>query len=457
MVIVPARQKPKYGMAGIIPGHPLTPDFFLAMNEGGGNEVWDLLSKNNKHDFYSGGNPKWVGSGIDFDEDYEYIIVDNFNSVIPAGQPEGTIAFYIEKPTVAPTNFCYAYSVGTNFTTFSFLTNPAGTVPRIYFNGTNLIGSVTESIYDYKIIAVTWDVDAPTGNIKLYYDGVLISSDTGSISVPTSTDPLYVGNRGETATGRAFGAIMSGFYIKRRVLSGAEIASLSANPYQWMYNKSEALSRSIWYISGGGGDISGTASGLAVLAGLLEGSGILNGGSTGAGEATANIFGTGQLVALSEGICNVSATLFGSGSLSGQLNGTCNLLALLSGIGELSGLSEGICTIEGVLINATPTGEISGIIDGTSEITGNIFGTGYISGLSEGHAILSGNLIGLSIADISGLVEGNCILSGVLRDASQVIIGEITITFSSKSPRIIFASKQPEINFTSKKPYITFN
>ena len=243
MLYFPARHKPKFKNTGIIPGHKLTPDFFLAFNEDGGNTVWDLISKNpyNLDGTYT---PGWGEVGIYFNASRTHVNGPLFNSLIPANS-DVTILFGYKNFIIPDWNTFL--TAGDTYLNFSFYCNSSGIYTTIN-DGES--GSLSYSNYqNHEVLGFTHDNSGGV-TTKFYGDGELLGTDTSGRSITDLSLIFNIGGNPGQSLAYA-GGIYKWFYVKIGVLSDAEIASLSANPWQWTYDKSEMLIRSVWVISEG--------------------------------------------------------------------------------------------------------------------------------------------------------------------------------------------------------------
>lgn len=94
-------------------------------------------------------------------------------------------------------------------------------------------GSVV--VGNYYDVLVTYDASSPANAPVFYLNGKQVSSSLttsapSGVATESTTGPYLLGNR--IQLDRAFGGLMQGFYIWDRVLAPAEVASISANPWQ---------------------------------------------------------------------------------------------------------------------------------------------------------------------------------------------------------------------------------
>lgn len=248
MLYIPAKHKPKFGQAGIIPAHPLVPDFFLALNEGGGNQVWDFISKK-PYDFDVTYSPSWNEVGVEFNSNHEHIIGPPLNEIFSAGS-NGTILFGF-KDTGGSPYLNYFITVDNDPSIFLWNFYSASNLTYVYINGQ--FGSSWQLGYlAYKVLGITWeDVGGGIVRVRFYGDGKYLDYTDLTTSFPNSSYPILIGSRNGGSNTYFAGGIYKYLYIKDKRLSYAEIASLSANPYRWMYDKSEMLIRSVWAVNGG--------------------------------------------------------------------------------------------------------------------------------------------------------------------------------------------------------------
>lgn len=242
MLYAPCTSKPRYGDAGIIPGHPLTPDFALLMNEGGGNAVWNLIGKG-KYDFDTTYTPSWDATGVKFDANRLHINGPALNDVLPAGCTSFTIFFRVKNLSGDPSSgrfylYCsgYAFALTIDISNINF-----------YVNASVLLNS-----YDADILAgTTYCITVSGSAVALYKDGEVSAYSSSGVAIPTSTDTLEIGAR--NSDNRYSNAIFECFCIFQKALTDTEVLRLHHKSYCWLYSRSEQLIRSVWAVSAGGG------------------------------------------------------------------------------------------------------------------------------------------------------------------------------------------------------------
>lgn len=250
MLYVPCRQKPHYGDAGIIPGHPLMPKFALLLNESGGNTVYGLLDKKS-YAFDSTSIPDWSDNGVRFNANRKHINGPPMNSIWPANS-NGAIIFGYKRLSGTPASYYYFVTLDGSPTTFTFQIDFSSNVISLYINGSAIALSDAYTNYiNSMVIAVTWNIVGANIYINFYSDGILRGQNSGNPVFPNSSSILNIGGRADS-DGRYANGIYDYFYCYDRALSDYEILLLSKQPYSFLYSKTEQLIRPVWSIDGGG-------------------------------------------------------------------------------------------------------------------------------------------------------------------------------------------------------------
>ena len=236
--MISARHKPKFGQAGIISGHPLIPSFYCLFNEGGGVTTFSNIGVPLN---FVGTNNFWKADYIDLTSTGRIIS----SSDIPITLGTGSYSLIASIASSATGSYNSVITFG-------------GYDPQWYFNSSgylaiydaNATGNGSTACNDGKFHIVAWVRNGTGANeVDLYVDGVFDTTMTHPDSISTITD-LRVGY---SSSGEYLNGKVKLFYLYDRALSGGEIANLSANPYQWLYDKSEMLIRSVWAVAAGGG------------------------------------------------------------------------------------------------------------------------------------------------------------------------------------------------------------
>jgi hypothetical protein len=214
--------------------HPLSRGLvmWLPMNEGAGERVNDI-SGNGNHGAFAGitqgETSGWTGGAhgraVRFDASDDRIVVPDSESLSITGAitlcawvnitsfaDHGTI---IGKGTSYPNPYAFAYYSDKRI----ILTRGNGASQGYLESTATLVGGKPE------FVCASWG----GGSIKLYFDGVLRDSNSGSN--PTVTDDgqsLYLGRRRDNVV--PFGGSMWHLRIYNRALANSEIAQLYADP-----------------------------------------------------------------------------------------------------------------------------------------------------------------------------------------------------------------------------------
>ncbi len=250
MLITPATYKPKFGDAELIPDHPIVPNIKLALlfNEGGGNIVWDLVSKK-PYSFDATYKPLWDADGVKFSATARHIDGPPLNSILSAGS-NGTILLGY-KHTNIPLSYYVLFSVGDSINVFCCysVATGYGDGMSLRLNNIYISNPDIDNFMNAKILGLTWYSSGANVYVTFYKDGKNVGGANATTSFPDSSLSLSIGGAGNLAN-RFAGGIYDFFYVINRVLSEPEIASISANPNQIVYDKSEMLVRSIWALGG---------------------------------------------------------------------------------------------------------------------------------------------------------------------------------------------------------------
>jgi len=215
---------------------------WLPMDEGSGNTTYDYSGNNNNGTLYNGSTicggidncPLWVdgliGKAISFDGVDDYVNIPSSPSlsglntitlsvwVNPTKTTEGTIASKHDNYQnrewqlyINPYTYKYTFQVVDNSTnTFSEVAGILATAGK----WTHIVG-----VYN-------------NGDLRIYCDGVLISSATTNKIIRVTNAPIRIGNRADDA--RYYGGIIDEVLIYNRALSEEEIKELY---YEGLTNK----------------------------------------------------------------------------------------------------------------------------------------------------------------------------------------------------------------------------
>jgi len=197
---------------------------YYTFNESSGNSVYDYSGNGNNGNI---NGAAWIKGKHDyalhFDGEDDYVVVPDSNSlnltdaftfeawIYPRsfGEIQGGIildknsaayAFYLRNVTSDPEKI--AITLGGNQ----------------YFSNNNSI-----VLDEWQHVAVTFDRSLSSNQIKFYVDGVEAGTATRTKTVPSNTQPLYVGNRGDLK--RTFNGAIDEVRTYNRALSGGEIQS----------------------------------------------------------------------------------------------------------------------------------------------------------------------------------------------------------------------------------------
>lgn len=223
-------EKPKYGVE-LISGHSLTFRLKMALllNEGGGNYIWDSVSKKS-FDFDSSYRPIWSNDGVAFTGNRIHINTLPLNSVLQASA-SGTVLFgykYLSTPTVY-----YIFKTGeSTIFNFALTWDSAGSGITIWINDIAVGYFTTPTNYQTgKVLGFSWYSSGGNIYVNLYKDGAYLGQTNQTATFPNSTDVINIGARTDS-DGRYAGGVINWFNIWDRTLSDGEIKSISANPYQ---------------------------------------------------------------------------------------------------------------------------------------------------------------------------------------------------------------------------------
>ena len=237
MLYIPTRHKPKFGNAGIIPKHPLRPLSAYIFNEGGGLIVYNTNKE--KSDLINA--PIWKGDYLDISGGSQYVINNNPKD-LNLGTGKYTIIAFIATTASGSYNTVVAFN---GYDPQWFL-DASGRLD--IFDGGGTTGSGIISCNDGKFHIIAWVREGTGSNeVKMYVDGIL---DT-TMTHPDTVNVATVIRIGASSSGEYLNGKIKFIYLYNSALTGGEIASLSTNPWQWIYDKSEMLIRSVWAISGG--------------------------------------------------------------------------------------------------------------------------------------------------------------------------------------------------------------
>lgn len=223
--------------------------------------------------------------------------------------------------------------------------------------------------------------------ISAYFNGVAQPANTHASPAYSSlngTQPLYFNSRGGAAL--FLGCSINCFYIFSRALSPAEIASLSANP--WQIYEPEI----IWVEVGSGasaalleGILSGTASTSAALTTAITMAAQSSGSATATADLTTSIALAAQILASGTAAGDLTTAISLAGQSSGQSSTTAELLSAIT----LAGSSQGISSVTAQLTTAI---RLAAIAAGVGSLAGDLAGT-------VAAAILAGTAAGSSSVD----------------------------------------------------------
>lgn len=391
----PLFEKPKYGQASLLSGHPLVYGLKMALlfNEGGGKYVWDSVSKN-AFQFSVSTTHKWEEDGFNFKDTstIPYLTCPVFNTLLPQ-HSECTILFGFKK-TDTPF-YHYMYTTGMEFDVFSMLLPDTGNA-HLFINSNEPTWIIADYLSAKSLGMKLYNQDALYAITFMYKDGVAIGAGSGALSIPNITDNLIIGGRAD-AVNRSGGGIFKWFYLWNRCLSDSEILSISLNPYQ-IYQRIRL------YALAGGNVYSDSVS---------ESNAISDSDS-----ATA-IFGVGvaetnNIADTDNAIGTFLRSIAESSTFSETINGLCILLASLS-----------------------ETSTISDSLSGTATFLRSISESSSISDLQTAVKILVGNISESSaISDsITALANFICSVSDnpAITDLFQGIVGNVLLVSDSVS------------------------
>ena len=243
MLYVPCTTKPRYGDAGIIPGHKLSRTICGYLFNVSGSKIYDI-TKNGNYGIISGAT--WQHGSLYFGSASNYVDCGNKTLRI---NDQLTIALRVKFDSAG--RLVYKGGTSTCFQIRYYLGNL-----QFYIATENngLVGGETTR-YDLST-GVWYDIVCvyDGSQMRVYIDGV---EDTGrdfpvsaSGNVQYLDQPMYIGDRPVEA-----GSVVGSYdylYIYNISLIPADPPQLAANPYCWLYSKSEQLIRSVWAISSEG-------------------------------------------------------------------------------------------------------------------------------------------------------------------------------------------------------------
>jgi hypothetical protein len=206
---------------------------------------------------------------------------------------------------------------------------------------------------------------------KLYVDGILKNSAALTGSFPNDTDQFAIGSRGG---GNQAGQQLSGAYISivlifKRTLSDAEVASLSANPWQLFASAPLGMFDEA---AAGGGSVTGTLASTEASDTLAATGSVLVTGTLASNEGADSLAAAGSvLVSGTLAAAEAADTLTASGTVA---NGVVGTMAITEGGDTLAGtgsvlVSGTLAQTEGADTLAADGAVIGSPISGTLAVT----------------------------------------------------------------------------------------
>ena len=213
MIQLPWTYKPPYGVK-LNRSHPIGGSFsaFWAMNEGGGDTVFDLAGVNHLENT----GAEYVPGGLYFDGTVRLYLDD----LVGLWQNQLTVLAHLRKPA-SVSNRAFFGIGNTVSIRYSNDTRLTVTLPSVSDNHFTTAATAGKDVWLAIVIR-------QGGTTELYTDGVLEDSlSLGSRSLGSSL--LYIGRND---WGQYYNDNIYSVGIVNRALSGSEIRSLHANPYQ---------------------------------------------------------------------------------------------------------------------------------------------------------------------------------------------------------------------------------
>lgn len=347
-------------------------------------------------------------------------IVRGFGSTLGAGASD-----YI--PTTTSTNAAAGGAVSVAFSAFvngisgnsltgRIFNNGSGVQDTIYANSSTGVFQYTRNNTTSNLANCTWSFTAGAPhhhlvtqsggvgvNAVVYVDGVAVTVTAGSATTAnaTASDTWNIGNR---PTGdRNLDGWIGYFYVWHdRILTAAEAASLSANPWQIF----APLPRRIWAPAASGGDVTITAS---------AGDAVAN-GSTAAvvktlpatpGDAVAD----GSTAAVTRGISATPGTAAADGSLANVLRTIVTTPGTAAADGSAASVIRGIAASPG---NAVANG-VTATINTAAVITA-----------TPGNAVADGISATIAASTTVSATPGNAVADGVTASVAQGVVVSAT-------------------------------
>jgi hypothetical protein len=195
----------------------------LHFNELAGSTVYDLSGNNNNGTIYGATRvQEGFGRALSFDGIDDYVLVPD--SVSLRLTSSFTIMAWIYPKSAGENN--YGRILAKYSESYYSVQMEAGTRVSMGIASTTYavtpLGSVPFNTWSH--IAFTFDKTLPVNQIKAYVNGVLKATGTRTTDVPTSTDPLYIGNRVDLT--RTFDGLIDEVCIYNRALSEDEIKAI---------------------------------------------------------------------------------------------------------------------------------------------------------------------------------------------------------------------------------------
>lgn len=177
-------------------------------------------------------NPIWSGGpygpAAKLDGSTQYVSVPDSNSLKLTSRL--TITAWI-KPTSFNTNSQILMKNNANSTFYGLVLATSSGNPRSQISGnTDLQSTTAITLNVWSFVALTFDNALATNQIKIYVNGVLVSSGTGTTATTANSAILTIG-RDNVNAGRGLPGFINNVRLFNRGLLAVEIMSLYTSPF----------------------------------------------------------------------------------------------------------------------------------------------------------------------------------------------------------------------------------